>query len=256
MRQKIETLIVSDLHLGSGVSRAAALRQVLRQYDYRRLILNGDIFDHSRFQRLRRGDWRLLSEIRQRAQNTPQGEVVWIAGNHDPWLRPLAALTGARVCKEYAWEENGRRCLALHGHQFDRFMKDNAGLSAVATVFYALAQRFDTADYRCSRWLKRRCKTWLRNSELVAEQALDYAARRQADVVFCGHTHQAMQREQNGRRYLNSGCWTDHYSYIITRPGESAWLSLMEENTQPAAPVITLPAPASAGNPMIWDMPA
>ncbi|MFN5876361.1 MAG: hypothetical protein ACK45E_08790, partial [Ignavibacteria bacterium] len=44
-RLDVDTLIVSDIHLGSDVSRAKPLVQLLRTHTFKRLILNGDVFD-------------------------------------------------------------------------------------------------------------------------------------------------------------------------------------------------------------------
>jgi UDP-2,3-diacylglucosamine pyrophosphatase LpxH len=210
----IDTIVVSDVHLGSRVSRPDALRRVLKQHSFRRLILNGDIFDDMNIHRLKRSDWRLLSTIRKLSRSGGNIEIIWVAGNHDLLLRPLADLIGARVCREYSWEHQGKRFLALHGHQFDSFIQQRALITGIATFLYSCAQRLDTSDYRWSRFLKRRTKTWLRNSHRVARRALEYAKRRHADVIICGHTHQPLRLQEDGVSYLNSGCWTDLYSYV------------------------------------------
>lgn len=44
MRESCDTLILSDLHLGSEASRAADAVQLLRTVSFNRLILLGDIF--------------------------------------------------------------------------------------------------------------------------------------------------------------------------------------------------------------------
>jgi UDP-2,3-diacylglucosamine pyrophosphatase LpxH len=225
---RVDTIIVSDLHLGSGVSRPDALRRMLRQQTFKRLILNGDIFDDMNIHRLRRRDWKLLSYIRKLARPPLAVEVVWVAGNHDLLLRPLADLIGARVCREFSWLHCGRRFLAIHGHQFDTFIRERAFITSVATFLYACAQRIDTQNYRWSRFLKRRTKMWLRNSERVAHRAMEYAQRKQADVILCGHTHHPSRIEADGVLYLNSGCWTDNYSYIAI-PADSSHALLFEE---------------------------
>jgi UDP-2,3-diacylglucosamine pyrophosphatase LpxH len=46
-----DTLIVSDLHLGSEISRARDALRLLRRERFRRLILLGDIFSDLNFRR-------------------------------------------------------------------------------------------------------------------------------------------------------------------------------------------------------------
>ena len=49
-----DTVILSDLHLGSEVSRAQAALRLLRGISFRRLILLGDIFCDLNFRRLKK----------------------------------------------------------------------------------------------------------------------------------------------------------------------------------------------------------
>jgi predicted phosphodiesterase len=43
-----------------------------------------------------------------------------------------------------------------------------------------------------------------------------HARMRQADRVFCGHTHQAQFIERDGVAYYNSGSWTDFPPTYLT----------------------------------------
>ena len=61
----VDTLILSDVHLGAEVSRARDAVQMLRQQCFRRLILLGDIFADLNFGRLKKEHWQFLSFIRK-----------------------------------------------------------------------------------------------------------------------------------------------------------------------------------------------
>ena len=52
-----DTLILSDLHLGSEISRAEQAARMLRENRFRRLILLGDIFSDLNFGRLTKPHW-------------------------------------------------------------------------------------------------------------------------------------------------------------------------------------------------------
>ncbi|MBI5732770.1 hypothetical protein HY967_02295 [Candidatus Jorgensenbacteria bacterium] len=52
-----EVIIVSDVHLGSRVSRAKQLLQWLKSQNFKKLILNGDIFDDLNIKWFLRDDW-------------------------------------------------------------------------------------------------------------------------------------------------------------------------------------------------------
>src|SRR5436853_7826860 len=122
----IDTLIISDLHLGSEVSRAKEALHLLQSVKFNRLILLGDIFSDLNFGRLTKQHWKFLGYIRKLSNPKRQVEVVWVEGNHDHGLtNVMSHLVGIKVYQEYVWEYGGLRHLAIHGHQFDRFVIKN-----------------------------------------------------------------------------------------------------------------------------------
>src|SRR5246127_4095499 len=100
-----DTVILSDLHLGSEVSRANAALRTLKAISFRRLILLGDIFCDLNFRRLKKEHWQFLGYIRKLSNPKRQIEVVWVEGNHDHGLSDVMShLVGIRVYDEYVWE--------------------------------------------------------------------------------------------------------------------------------------------------------
>ena len=212
-----DTVIISDLHLGSRLSRAADAVEMLQEHTFRRLILLGDIFCNLNFARLKKDHWRFLSYIRKLSNPKRDIEVVWVEGNHDHGLSHLMShLVGVRVYQQYFWEFEGKRLLAVHGHQFDRFVVNNAVLSRLGAWAYLMLQRLDSRSGEFSRFLDRMNSAWLRLTPKVASGALAYAKHHRVDCVFCGHTHQPLQAEQEGTRYYNAGCWTSSSPTYIT----------------------------------------
>ncbi|MEJ2006939.1 MAG: UDP-2,3-diacylglucosamine diphosphatase, partial [Acidobacteriota bacterium] len=111
-----DTIIISDLHLGSVVSRAEDARRMLQSKTFRRLILLGDIFCDLNFRRLKSEHWALLSYIRKLSNPKRKVEVVWVEGNHDRGLSEVMShLVGIKVYQEYRWKYVGTRYLAVHG---------------------------------------------------------------------------------------------------------------------------------------------
>jgi UDP-2,3-diacylglucosamine pyrophosphatase LpxH len=218
---QVDTFLFSDLHLGSDVSRCKELLQVLQSYRFKRLILLGDIFDDLNFKRLRRDHWEMLSWLRKLSDPDKSVEIIWILGNHDLLLDSVSRFVGIEVRDKYMWEHQGKRFLAIHGHQFDRFLEENVVISQIATTLYILVQKLDTRRQRCSRLLKRLSKKWLRLSHQVALRAARYARMQGADYVFCGHTHRAAALELEGVGYFNTGCWTDLPSHFVTIDSEN-----------------------------------
>src|ERR1700748_3272570 len=122
-----ETVIISDLQLGSEVSRAGDALAFLQSIGFKRLILLGDIFADLNFRRLTKEHWKFLGYIRKLSNPKHGVEVVWVEGNHDHGLTEVMShLVGIPVYQEYAWTYADKRHLAIHGHQFDGFNGSNA----------------------------------------------------------------------------------------------------------------------------------
>lgn len=220
-----DTVVVSDIHLGSHVSRSRALLELLQTISYRRLILNGDVFDDLNFHRLKKDDWKFLSFIRKQSNPRLGQEVIWVVGNHDGGVAEvLSHLLGVEVHEEYAWSLGEKQFLAVHGHQFDKWINDHAVVTAIASWMYLIIQRLDP-HHRASRWVKRTSKKWLRLANKVATDAVSYGRKHHnANVVVCGHTHQPTIIDIEESVYVNSGCWTDIPStyVVIQHDGEVA----------------------------------
>ncbi|HCN37968.1 MAG: metallophosphoesterase family protein [Ignavibacteria bacterium] len=214
---EVSTVIISDIHLGSAVSRPKKVKETLEKYKFSRLILLGDIFDDLNFKRLKKDHWNLLSFIRKLSNPEKEIDVIWVNGNHDEDLSEIMShLIGIDVYEEYIWNENEKIYLAIHGHQFDRFLNENVVVSNVASFVYDKMQRISPQKQIIPRFVKRASKSWLRLSHKVADGAIEYAKSKNADFVFCGHTHQTLSKEIDGVKYYNSGCWTDIPSSMIT----------------------------------------
>src|SRR5437763_14362548 len=185
-----DTLILSDLHLGSEISRAEQATRMLRENRFRRLILLGDIVSDLNFGRLTKEHWKLLSYIRKLSNPKRAIEVVWVEGNHDRGLsQVMSHLVGIRVYQEYTWEFDGIRHLAIHGHQFDRFLTRNAVLSRFLSALHLALQKISFGKKRMIGFLDWFDTSWLRLSPKVAAGALAPGKSKNAQRIFCGQTH-------------------------------------------------------------------
>jgi UDP-2,3-diacylglucosamine pyrophosphatase LpxH len=213
-----DTLILSDLHLGSEMSRAREATRLLQENCYRRLILLGDIFADLNFGRLKKEHWKFLGYIRKLSNPKRSVEVVWVEGNHDHGLTEIMShLVGIRVYQEYQWDYRGMRHIAVHGHQFDNFVVSNLRFNYLfGTLLYLQLQKWDSKKQTLTRFLDRLNTRWLRMSPKVSEGALAHAHRHKASRIFCGHTHAAMEKHEDGIHYYNSGSWIDEHPTYIT----------------------------------------
>jgi len=228
----LDTLLLSDIHLGSEISRARDALALLRSCSFRRLILVGDIFSDLNFARLSGDHWKFLSYIRKLSNRKRNVEVVWVEGNHDQGLsQVMSHLVGVPVFKRYVWTYDGLRHLAIHGHQFDRFALDNELLSRAGELLFSRIQKIDMRNKRFSRYVDRLNSRWLRLSTKVAESALTYAHAGRIDRIFCGHTHLPLHRQRDGVDYYNTGAWIDQCPTYVTVGDEGVAIREYEGGT-------------------------
>jgi len=201
----IDTLIISDIHLGDRHTRCQEILDLLDKYDYKKLILNGDIIDGLRLQRLHTGHWKILSKLRRLSKNH---EVIWVHGNHDAEPNLLSQLLGLKVYKRYIWQSENKKFLAIHGHQYDRFLNNNLIISRLAYASYSFLKRLNPSGY-LTDLIRNHNKTWQRSSLEVAKGAIRLGRLLGANYVFCGHTHKIYEAESYGIKYYNTGSWDE-----------------------------------------------
>ena len=217
MKPCYDVVILSDLHLGSEVSRAHEALHLLRALQFRRLVLLGDIFCDLNFRRLKKEHWQFLSHIRKLSNPKRDVEVIWVEGNHDYGLTDVMShLVGVPVYQEYTWESAGEKNIAIHGHQFDNFViRNHMFLNGLASSVYLHIQKLNSKGKLVAQLIDRLNTCWQRLTHKVANGALDYARAKGATRIFCGHTHEAITVWKDGVSYYNSGSWiNDRPTYV------------------------------------------
>ena len=222
----VDTLIVSDLHLGLPTSRPQDLLRLLEDRGFRRLILLGDVFHDFRFRHLCADTWKLLGFLRALACRGEAGvEIIWVLGNHDRHLGPLVAkLFGVEARESYRWTYDGRSYLALHGDRFDRFVSRYVWTARRLSALYAFGMRHLSRKGHWPRLLDRLDVGLRRLGEQVAEGALGFVRDDPAvDVIVCGHTHEPGHRVFDvtgpggqGVEYFNTGSWVERPASFVT----------------------------------------
>lgn len=221
------TIFISDVHLGTRDCKADQLNNFLKNNTCQTLYLVGDIIDAWKIQQ-NRWRWRQshTNVIRRILNHAKRGtRVVYIAGNHDEFLRPLLpyALTFGRV--EIANQADhvgvdGRRYLVVHGDMFDgitrlapwlTFLGDRAYdiVLRLNTQFNWLRHRLGVGYWSLSGFLKHRVKQAVDFVFQFENNLAAYCAKRGYDGVICGHIHHAEIKQINGVTYMNDGDWVE-----------------------------------------------
>ena len=118
---------ISDVHLGTRGSQAAQLLCFLKENDFEKLYLVGDILD---IWALRRGIFwpqahnDVIQKILRKGRNgTP---IIYIVGNHDEFLSKFFGSYGSVTIKKHDIHitSSGQRILVMHGHELDTVVQN------------------------------------------------------------------------------------------------------------------------------------
>jgi UDP-2,3-diacylglucosamine pyrophosphatase LpxH len=212
-----DAIIISDIHLGSDVCQSKKVGEFFKQIENgtiqtKEIIINGDLFDSWDFRKLKGSHWKVLSIIRSLAKTK---HIVWINGNHDGPAEIISHLIGVDFLEEYEFISGNKKIIVLHGDVFDNFIAKYPIFTKLADNLYRIIQKIDKSFY-LAKLAKRNSKTFLRCSEQIKEKAKNYALKKGAQIICCGHTHLALKDESDKIFYYNSGCWTENPCHYLT----------------------------------------
>jgi len=213
----MKTLVISDVHIGSKGCKTEKVLDLLRDESYERYILVGDIIDGWLFKKYKKFSYDHTKVIRRLLKLSKDREIIWIAGNHDEFLRKYLPLELGNIKVVDEWVEYGT--WFCHGDKFDGIVQLK-WLGMLGSIGYDLAISLDMLLKKLG--LKRSVSKFLKNNVKAAvsfmvdfeNEMVRQAKKRNCDTVVCGHIHTPADKIINGVRYLNTGDWVVNCSYI------------------------------------------
>ncbi len=220
---------ISDVHLGSKGSNAAALLDFLRDYEFEQLYIVGDLID---VWQLRRGIYWPQSHndvIQKILRKSRKGtRVHYIPGNHDEFIAGFFGTYGNIEIHQNAIHvtADGRRLLVMHGHELDTVVQNIKWLAFVGDVGYQLLLRlnqpvnalrriFGLGYWSLSAYVKKSVKNAVSFIGKFEEAIVRYARDYQVSGVICGHIHSPAIHRINDIDYYNSGDWVESCSVLL-----------------------------------------
>lgn len=228
--QRVRTLFISDVHLGTKGCQAEKLLDLLRIYDADVMYLIGDIVD----------GWQLKSgwywpqshnDVAQKLlRKARKGtRVIYIPGNHDEFLRDFYGthFGGIEVLEDTVHvAADGKRYLIIHGDLFDVVIQHARWLALLGNKSYDLAisvntnfnrirRAFGLPYWSLSKWLKLKVKNAVNFIGEFERTLKGEAQRHRVDGVICGHIHHAVIREDEGITYVNCGDWVESCTAVV-----------------------------------------
>ena len=233
MQKTYRSIFVSDVHLGTKDCKAEQLNNFLKHNSCDTLYLVGDIIDAWKIQQ---NKWRWKQShtnvVRRVLGHAKRGtRVVFIAGNHDEFLRPMIpygfnfGLIEIHNQIEHIGAD-GKHYLVTHGDLFDgitrlapwiAFLGDKAYdiVLALNNKFNWIRRRMGFGYFSLSQFLKHKVKKAVDFIFKFEENLAAYCKKRGFDGVICGHIHHAEIKEINGVTYMNDGDWVESCTALV-----------------------------------------
>ena len=233
MQRTYRSIFVSDVHLGTKDCKAEQLNNFLKHNTCDTLYLVGDIIDgwKVRQNKLR---WKQshTNVVRRVLGHAKRGtRVVYVAGNHDEFLRPMIPLGISFGMVEIVNQTehigvDGRHYLVVHGDMFDGITRLAPWISILGDRAYDMILRINTrlnwimhrmgfGYFSLSLFLKRRVKRAVDFIFKFEQNLADYCKKRGFDGVICGHIHHAEIKEISGVVYMNDGDWVESMTALV-----------------------------------------
>jgi len=189
--------------------------------EHAELVILGDLFDW----------WqtnlsRSVVIYRELLDRLADLKAVWVIGNHDGDLVHFLGTDlmpahpfFARATSPFIRDVGGRKILFMHGHEGDPYCNDtNPGIGEITAIISALLEDRNKTPFQLSHavedtfvgTLENALTLWRRLTFQASrfDEMLggveNYRIKRGADVVVCGHTHQA---GRIGHHHYNAGSW-------------------------------------------------
>ena len=229
MEVEYNTVIISDLHLGSKYSMKEDINNFLDNIKCKTLILNGDIIDGWALKRGSSWDKEDMKCVRKIMKKSYKTDVYWIRGNHDDFLSDFIPINFGNI---NAFERmdytslNGKKYLIVHGDIFDIFTTNMKWIAKIGSLGYDFTL-FINKWY--NKFLILRGKEYFSLSQMIKNSVksatnfigdfenhmINYVKEMKYDGVICGHIHKAEIREMDGIEYMNSGDWVESKTALV-----------------------------------------
>jgi len=227
------SIFVSDIHLGTKDCKADQLNNFLKHNTCETLYLVGDIIDAWKIQQNKlRWKQSHTNVIRRVLGHAKRGtRVVYIAGNHDEFLRPMMpyAVSFGMIEIHNQIEHigvDGKHYLVIHGDLFDGITRLAPWISMLGDKAYDfvltlngkfnwLRHKMGLGYWSLSQFLKQRVKKAVDFIFQFEKNISAYCKKRGFDGVICGHIHHAEIKEIDGIMYMNDGDWVESCSALV-----------------------------------------
>lgn len=220
---------ISDVHLGTRGSQAAALLDFLKDTEFETLYLVGDLIDIWALRRAIFWPQEHNDVIQKILRKGRKGtEIIYIVGNHDEFLAGFLGSYASVTLQKNAIHitSAGSRLLVMHGHELDTVVQNFGWLAHAGDLGYTMLLRCNglvnffrhligLGHWSLSAYVKAEVKNVVSFIGQFEESVVRYAKDYDVDGVLCGHIHTASVRQIGGIDYYNTGDWVESCTAMV-----------------------------------------
>ena len=230
-RRPVDTVVLSDVHLGTYGCHADELVNYLRSIKPKRLVLNGDIIDIWQFSKsyFPPAHMKVVKELMKHLSKGV--EVHYIPGNHDEMLRKFVGqrMGNLHIDNKVVLEMDGKKTWIFHGDVFDVSMRHSKWLAKLGGFGYDLLILFNRAvnhllvrmgkeKISLSKKVKDSVKAAIAHVNDFENTVSEIGIAHGYDNVICGHIHRpemtTMTTSNGTIEYMNCGDWVENLTAL------------------------------------------
>lgn len=230
---KIRTLFISDVHLGTKKCQADKLLNVLRIYEFDRLVIIGDFIDLTSLKKKFYWHPDHSTVIQKILRLSRKGvKVNYIIGNHDYYLRGLIDeqninLGEIEISDDLIYNTlKDEKIYICHGDQFDGFIRMHPFLYSLGDCAYELSFKinrlynffrklFRMNEWSLSSYLKSKVKNVISFINDFKILSAKMAKEKECQSIMIGHIHTPAIDRKGDVNYYNTGDFCETCSYLI-----------------------------------------
>lgn len=238
---------LSDLHLGCKDCKADYLLDMLSKTQCETLYLVGDVIDIWALER--RFSWpekhnQVAHALLKKARTGTR--VIYLPGNHDEKIKKYIGMTFAEI--EIHQEmihttTDGKKLLITHGDVFDGDVCLGKWQSILGDILYdfllflnrccfSIRKKMGWGYWSLAGYIKNKVKGASEAIKRYQNAAVQYAKKKGADGIICGHIHQPDVRIIDGILYCNDGDWIENCTLLAESADGSIELIYWTETIQ------------------------
>lgn len=233
----VDTVVISDVHLGTYGCHAKELVHYLRSIRAKRILLNGDIIDIWQFSKsyFPNSHMKVLKELmRHLSKGT---EIYYIPGNHDEMLRKFVGqrIGNFVIDNKVVLDLDGKKTWVFHGDVFDVSMKHSKWIAKLGGMGYdllilfnrgvnLLLEKMGREKVSLSKKVKDSVKAAIAHVNDFENTVSEIGIESGYDHVICGHIHRpeitTITTNKGSIEYMNSGDWVENLTSLEYDKGE------------------------------------